>query len=92
MPILNAHFTIPEDTRVAIASADNMPQRVIIHEADHSESTEVYLGNETVTASTGLHLHAAQTIELVLRPGDKLYAYSSQGAPVVHVLQIQNHD
>ena len=92
MPILNNHFTIAESTRVAIASADNMPQRVIVHEADHSESTTVFLGNATVDNTNGLHLHPADTIELVIRPGDVLYAYSSQGAPVLHVLQIQNND
>ena len=56
MPITNAQYTIAQDTRVKIASADNMPQ------------------------------------QLTLRPGDELYAYSTQGAPVVHVLQIQNND
>ena len=45
MPIINAHFTIAEGTRVLIASADNMPQDIWVHEADHSESTTVLLGD-----------------------------------------------
>ena len=92
MPILNAHYTVPVDTRVLIASADNMPQDVIVHEADRSESTVLVIGNETVTGANGLHLHSAETIHLTLRPNDKLYAYSTQGAPTVHVLQIQKND
>lgn len=92
MPIINAQFTITESTRVKIASADNMPQDIWIHEADHSESTTVYLGNSTVDDTSGLHLHAGETILMTLRPNDELYAYSSQGAPTVHVLQIQKND
>lgn len=92
MPIINAQYTVAEDTRVLVAQADNMPQDVWVHEADHSESTTLYLGDETVTGSNGLHLHAADTIKMTLMPGDKLYAYSTQGAPTVHILQIQKND
>jgi len=92
MPIINNHFTIAESTRVLVASADNMPQDIWVHEADHSESTTVLLGNATVDNTNGLHLHAGETMSMTLRPGDVLYAYSSQGAPVVHVLQIQKND
>ena len=92
MPILSSHHTVPEGTRVAIASADNMPQQVTIHEADHSESSTLLLGNDTVDNTNGLHLHSADTLQFVLRPGDVLYAYSAQGTPTVHVLQIQNND
>lgn len=92
MPITNAQYTIAQDTRVKIASADNMPQQVIVHEADHASSTTTFLGGSAVTGTTGLHIHSAETLQLTLRPGDELYAYSTQGAPVVHVLQIQNND
>lgn len=92
MPILNAQYLIAEDTRVLIASADNMAQDIIVHEADHSQSKIVFLGNETVTGSNGLHLHDGETIHLTLRPNDKLYAYSTAGDPTLHVLQIQKND
>lgn len=92
MALTNAQYTIAEDTRVKVASADNMPQQIIVHENDHSSSTTVYLGDSAVTDTTGLHIHAGETLQMTLRPGDELYAYSSQGAPVLHVIQIQNND
>lgn len=92
MPILNTQVTIAQDTRELIASADNMPQQVIVHDDDHGGSKEVFLGNETVTDTNGLHLANGDTLQMMLRPGDKLYAYAGTGSCVVHVLQIQNND
>ena len=39
MALTNAQYTVAEGTRVRIASADNMPQDVIVHEGDHASST-----------------------------------------------------
>jgi len=92
MALTNAQYTVAEGTRVRIASADNMPQDVIIHEGDHAASTNTFLGDSAVTATTGLHIHNGETLSMILRPGDELYAFSSQGDPVIHVIQIQNND
>jgi len=92
MALTNAQYTVAEGTRVRIALADNMPQDVIVHEGDHASSTTCFLGDSAVTATTGLHIHNGETLSLTLRPGDELYAFSSQGAPVMHVIQIQKND
>ena len=92
MPVSNAQFTITEGTRSLIATADNMTQDVIIHEADHSQSSTTFLGDENVTNLTGLHIHNGETLQLTLRPGDELYAYAQSGNPSVHVIQIQKAD
>lgn len=92
MPLSNARYTVPLNTRVKIATADNMPQQVIIHEADHDASVAVYLGDSTVDATNGFHLHNQETLQLTLRPGDELYAWSAQGSPTMQVIQIQNND
>jgi len=92
MALTNAQYTVAESTRVLIASADNMPQDVIIHEGDNASSTTCFLGDSAVTGTTGLHIHNGETLQFTLRPSDELYAYSSQGAPVLHVIQIQKND
>ena len=92
MPILNAQYTVNEGTRVKIASADNMPQTVLVHDAENAESTEIFLGNSTVDETSGLHIHSGATMTFTLRPDDELYAYSNQGNPMLHVLQIQKND
>jgi len=92
MPILNSQYTVAADTRVKIASADNMPQTVLVHDAENGESTEIFLGNATVDETSGLHIHSGDTMTFTLRPNDELYAYSNQGNPTLHVIQIQNND
>lgn len=91
MPIYQARFTLGTGSATRIVAPSVEPQHVWIHEADHSESTEAYLGNSSVTASNGMHLHPAQTIEMILNPNDSLYAISGQGAPIIHVLRVTQH-
>jgi hypothetical protein len=92
MPILNEHVTLNTSTATLIAGRDNMPQDVIVHDAEHSQSTTVFLGNESVTAANGLHLHSDETIQMTLGPGDQLWAIASSGTPTVHVIRIQKLD
>ena len=92
MPILNHRVTLNTSTATLIAGRDNMPQDVIIHDAEHSESTAVFLGNESVTAANGFHLHSAATIQMTLGPNDELWAIAGSGTPGVHVIRIQKTD
>ena len=92
MPVLNSHVTLNTSTATLIAGRDNMPQDVIIHDAEHSQSTQVYLGNESVTAANGMHLHSDETIQMTLGPDDELWAIAGSGTPTVHVIRIQKKD
>jgi hypothetical protein len=92
MALTNAQYTVAEGTRVRIASADNMPQDVIIHEGDNASSTKAFLGDSSVTDTTGLHIINGTSLQMTLRPGDELWCYSGQNAPVIHVIQIQKND
>lgn len=87
MPIYTNRYTLG-GTAIEICPPDRMSQHVVIHEADHSESTEALIGGPAVGTANGLHLHAADTIQLEIGPGDGLFAISAQGAPIVHVLRI----
>lgn len=92
MPISVAHYTLGTAAATQIVAPDNQPQHVVIHEADHSESTEAILGGPGVTALTGLHLHAASTLQFEIGPEDELWGISGQGAPVLHVMTINKAD
>ena len=59
-----------------IASPDDNPQLVIIHDHDH-------------TISNGLHLPKTETIEIMIDAGDSLYAVADGGSVEVHVLQVK---
>jgi hypothetical protein len=64
-------------TRVAVDSSSVSVFTLIIH--NESASNNIRLGNETVTASTGLELHSHGYITIQMLPGDTLYAVSSSG-------------
>jgi len=92
MPVNSARFTLGTATPTQIVAPDNQPQSVLIHEADHNESTVALIGGPDVSDSNGLHIHAASTHQLELGPEDELWAISDQGAPILHVLTITNQD
>lgn len=61
------------------------PFRIHIHNSDNA--TNIYLGNENVTTSTGLALLSKDSIELVINPLEALYAVSSQSSHVLSWLK-----
>lgn len=92
MPVSSAHYTLSLGTALQIVAPDNQPQHVTVHEANHSENTTALLGGSTVGTATGLHIHAAETLQFELGPEDELWAISSQGSPTLHVLTITKAD
>lgn len=48
----------------------------------------VYLGDASVTSSTGFQVDPGETVPVDLFPGDTLYAVSASGSNVVHVLRV----
>lgn len=47
----------------------------------------VFLGDASVTASTGLELTAGETMTVRVDGGDRLHAVAAAGSEVVHVLR-----
>jgi hypothetical protein len=57
-----------------IAHATFNPMRVLVHNHEHANNHDIYLGGSAVTVSTGLHLLETDTVEIYLAAGDLLYA------------------
>ncbi len=81
--------TLGTATPIAIATADDMPQHVYIHNAASNSSSDVFIGNQNVTTATGLEIPHDAQFEMILAPGDTLYAIASQGTPDIDVMQIK---
>ena len=64
-------------TAVAVAGSSVGVFTLTIHNG--SASNNIFLGSETVTASTGLELHSHAYVTIQMMPGDTLYAISSSG-------------
>jgi hypothetical protein len=64
-------------TSVAVDSSSVGVFSLTIHNG--SNTSNIFLGSETVTASTGLELHSHAYVTIQMLPGDTLYAVSSTG-------------
>jgi len=65
-------------TRQLVDGISPNPSRLHIHNMDNTNS--IYLGNEGVTTANGLQLVKLDSIELVMNPGESLYAISASGS------------
>lgn len=71
---------------VRVVSKDDNPQQVVLHNHEHANNHEIYLGPSGVTTSNGLHLIHTETMQLVVAPGDELYAVADGTNRELHVL------
>ena len=88
MPLTTNHYTLGTATPTKVVAADIHPQKVWIHNAEHAQSDAVFIGDATVTTTTGLHIHSDETLEFVLDPGTDLWAISDTAGSKIQVLRI----
>lgn len=89
MPITQAHYTLGTATATKIVAAQSIPQKVLVHNAEHAQSDEVFIGNAAVSASNGLHIHSDETLEIELDPGSDLWAISDTVGSIIHTLVLK---
>jgi hypothetical protein len=90
MPVLTAQFTLATNARQQIVAPDTMSQHVCIHNHEHNLNKEIFIGNSTVTTTTGIHAVATQTSLITIGPGDDLWAISGESGTVsIHVLVVK---
>ena len=61
------------------------PFRLHVHNNDNT--SDLFLGNGSVTTATGLRLMKLDSIELTINPGEALYAVSASGSHQVSWLK-----
>lgn len=81
--------TLNTTTAVQIATPDDSPQHVYIHNQASNNASDVFVGGSAVTITTGLEIPHDSQLAIVLGAGDALFAISSFDAPVVDVLQVK---
>lgn len=94
MPLITRNISLEQDTPVLIASADNMAQEVHVHNHEHAQGRDLYVGpDNTVSDTNGHHVLAESDIVFTLAPGDVLWGMTPDGPGCdVTVLQIQKTD
>lgn len=72
---------------VQVLGTQDNPVQVILHNAQKNSNEYIWFGGgSAVTTSTGLHLDNADTYQLVLKPGNELWAVTDSGTKALHVL------
>lgn len=97
MPLTTAHYTLGTATPVKVCEADSIPQTVWVHNAEHAQSDEVFIGNAGVvfignagvTANNGMHVHSDETLKIDLDPGTDLWAISDTEGSNLHIMCIK---
>jgi hypothetical protein len=72
---------------IQILGTQDNPVQVILHNANKSSNEFIWFGGSSaVTTSTGAHLDNSETYQLVLKPGNELWAITNSGTKALHVL------
>ena len=88
MPLTQTHYTLGTAIATKVCAADRQPQTIWVHNAEHAQSDEVFIGNSGVTTANGMHIHSDETLRIELDPGTDLWAISDSDGSVLHVMRI----
>jgi hypothetical protein len=77
MPVKTFGYDLVQNVRTQVVPPAIEPQEVCIHNHEHSQNKEIFLGNDTVTVTNGMHAVATQTSIITLQPGDGLWAITA---------------
>jgi hypothetical protein len=72
---------------VEIFGKQDNPVQLILHNGEKSSNNFIWFGGgSAVTTSTGAHLDNAATYQIVLKPGNELWAITDAGTKTLHVI------
>jgi hypothetical protein len=92
MPVKTFGYDLVQNVRVQVVPPSTEPQEVCIHNHEHSQNREVFLGDETVTVDNGMHAVATQTSIITLQPGDGLWAITANASGVnLRIMVVTKH-
>lgn len=82
MTFQTAQFTVGT-TAVQIIAPQTNPTQIILHNANKSSNEYIWFGGSNeVTISNGIHLDNGEDYQLVLQPGNSLWAIAEKNQPL----------
>jgi hypothetical protein len=88
MAIKTYSYNLLTGVRTLVVPASVSVQHICIHNHEHNQNHEIYVGGSDVTLANGMHAVATETGVLQLLPGDELYAIANQ-ASNLRILVVQ---
>lgn len=89
MPVQTFGFDLVQNVRTLVVGASNSVQHVCIHNHDHNQNKEIFIGGSNVTVDNGIHSVATQTGTVMLMAGDELYAITAQTGVNLRILVVK---
>jgi hypothetical protein len=83
MAIINSAFSVGTVV-VNVVGQDDNPQEVSLHNASGSHS--IWIGDSAVTIANGFQIEKTEGLQIVVAPGDQLYAISDGDSRDLRVL------
>jgi hypothetical protein len=77
MTVQTYGYDLVANVRTLVVPASVSVQHVCIHNHEHSQNREIFIGGSDVTLANGMHAVATQTGVVQLLPGDELYAIAN---------------
>jgi LysM repeat protein len=90
MSLTSNVFTLSNVTATKIVDTWNTPQRVTLHNMTKSSNEYVHYGPSTVTTTNSIHIDPGETVNLLVAPGDTLWAVSDPNGLEVGVFVSRN--
>lgn len=89
MAVLTYSYDLVPNVRTLVVPASISVQHVCIHNHDHNQNKEIFIGNSGVTVDNGMHAVATTTGQVQLLPGDDLYAITAQSDVNLRILVVK---
>jgi hypothetical protein len=77
MTVLTYAYDLVPNVRTLVVPASVSVQHVCIHNHEHSQNREIFIGGPDVTLANGMHAVSTQTGQVQLLPGDELFAITN---------------
>jgi hypothetical protein len=89
MAVLTYSYDLVPNVRTLVVPASISVQHVCIHNHDHNQNKEIFVGGPDVTVDNGMHAVATQTNVVQLLSGDDLYAITAQTGTNLRILVVR---
>ena len=80
MTVKTYGYNLVANVRTLVVPASVGVQHICIHNHEHNQNQEIYVGGPDVTLANGMHAVATETGVLQLLPMDELYAIANQNS------------
>jgi hypothetical protein len=78
MAVFTYGYNLVANVRTLVVPASVSVQHVCIHNHEHNQNREIFIGGPDVTLANGMHAVATATGTVQLLPSDELYAIANE--------------